>query len=161
MGLISAGDEHNRRSDDALSGIRNMQKVVEDVFLYDKDLSSHVERVRKVLQCCADHGITLHRKKLSLRFQKPATVASGCLHQVMLQTTTSSEQSRISLSQQIRQTYAHFADWLSNLKLLILSCQPCFHLCVLCCRPSPSFSGKLCIRKHLSRHVRYCQAPES
>ena len=63
MGLISAGDEHNRRSDDALSGIRNMQKVGEDIILYDKDLSSHVERVRKVLQCCADHGITLHRKK--------------------------------------------------------------------------------------------------
>ena len=29
MGLISAGDEHNRRGDEALAGLDNVQKVVE------------------------------------------------------------------------------------------------------------------------------------
>ena len=31
MGLVSAGDEHNRRGDEALLGIDNVAKIVEDV----------------------------------------------------------------------------------------------------------------------------------
>ena len=63
MGLISAGDEHNRRSDEALTGIKNMQKVVEDIIIFNDDLPSHIESVRQVLQRCAEHGITLNKKK--------------------------------------------------------------------------------------------------
>ena len=29
--LVTAGDEHNRRGDEALAGVDNIQKVVEDV----------------------------------------------------------------------------------------------------------------------------------
>ena len=63
MGLISAGDEHNRRGDEALTGIKNMQKVVEDIIIFNDDLPSHIESVRQVLQRCAEHGITLNKKK--------------------------------------------------------------------------------------------------
>ena len=41
MGLVSAGDEHNRRGDDALAGLDNVQKVVEDVIVYDADFATH------------------------------------------------------------------------------------------------------------------------
>ena len=44
MGLMSAGDEHNRRGDDALQGVQNVQKVVEDVLIYHIDLDTHVQR---------------------------------------------------------------------------------------------------------------------
>ena len=39
MGLISAGDEHNRRGDEALAGLDQVEKVV-DVFIYDADFES-------------------------------------------------------------------------------------------------------------------------
>ena len=63
MGLISAGDEHNRRGDEALAGLDNVQKVVEDVIIYDTDLDTHVHRVREVIRRCSEHGITLHPGK--------------------------------------------------------------------------------------------------
>ena len=34
MGLISAGDKHNRRGEEALKGIENLVKVVEDVLVF-------------------------------------------------------------------------------------------------------------------------------
>ena len=63
MGLISAGDEHNRRGDEALAGLENVQKVVEDVLIYDTNLEAHVGRVREVIRRCSEHGITLHPGK--------------------------------------------------------------------------------------------------
>ena len=63
MGLISAGIEHNRRGDEALAGLENLQKVVEDVLIYDTDLEAHVGRVREVICRCSEHGITLHPGK--------------------------------------------------------------------------------------------------
>ena len=157
MGLISAGDEHNRRSDDALSGIRNMQKVVEDVILYDKDLSSHVERVRNVLQCCADHGITLHRKK----FVFAVLETSYCGFRVSSSGYAPDDHLVRAIKDFPVPTNKTDIRSFCGLAQQFEAFQPCFHLCALCCHPSPSFSGKLCIRKHLSRHVRYCQAIES
>ena len=65
MGLISAGDEHNRRGDEALAGLDNVQKVVEDVIIYDTDLDTHayVHRVHKVIRRCSGNGITLRPGK--------------------------------------------------------------------------------------------------
>ena len=64
MGLISAGDEHNRHGDEALKGIENVVKVVEDVLIFDNDFDAHVERVRQVLLRCNEAGITLHPPKI-------------------------------------------------------------------------------------------------
>ncbi|CAL8135979.1 unnamed protein product [Orchesella dallaii] len=63
MGLISAGDEHNRRGDDAIRGISNVEKVVEDILIYDEDLKTHTSRVTEVIQRCINHGMTLNAKK--------------------------------------------------------------------------------------------------
>ena len=49
--------------------MENVQKVVEDVLIYDMDLSTHGKRVKDVIQRCADHGITLNRDKFV--FAKP------------------------------------------------------------------------------------------
>lgn len=63
MGLISAGDEHNRRGDEALNGIENVKKVVEDILIYDSDYNEHIKRVKEVISKCREHGITLNPKK--------------------------------------------------------------------------------------------------
>ena len=63
MGLISAGDEHNRRGDEALAGLGNVQKVVENVIIYDTDLDTHLHRVCEVIRRCFELGITLHPGK--------------------------------------------------------------------------------------------------
>eukprot|EP00094_Tigriopus_californicus_P013828 TCALIF_13383-PA protein Name:"Similar to TY3B-I Transposon Ty3-I Gag-Pol polyprotein (Saccharomyces cerevisiae (strain ATCC 204508 / S288c))" AED:0.35 eAED:0.35 QI:0/0/0/1/1/1/3/0/263 len=64
MGLISAGDEHNRRGDEALAGLDNVAKVVEDILIYDREPGpQHEARVRKVLQRCKQAGITLGKQK--------------------------------------------------------------------------------------------------
>ena len=49
MGLISAGNEHNRRGDEVLMGLENVLKVVEDVLVYDTDLEAHVGHVGEVI----------------------------------------------------------------------------------------------------------------
>ncbi|CAL8106515.1 unnamed protein product [Orchesella dallaii] len=63
MGLISAGDEHNRRGDEALTGIPNVEKVVEDILIYDMDLQAHIKRVSEVISRCNEHRITLNKNK--------------------------------------------------------------------------------------------------
>ncbi len=66
MGLISAGDEHNRRGDEALEGLKNVKKIVEDVIIYDTEAGpAHEGRVREVLRRCQQAGITLGRKKFA------------------------------------------------------------------------------------------------
>ncbi|QQP39119.1 Transposon Tf2-6 polyprotein [Caligus rogercresseyi] len=66
MGLISAGDEFNRRGDDAIAGIPNVKKIVEDIIIYDKDEDTHLQRVKEVIQRCDEHGITLGRRKSTI-----------------------------------------------------------------------------------------------
>ena len=45
MGLISAGDEHNRCGDEALMGLENVQKLVKNIIVDDRGRSSHIARV--------------------------------------------------------------------------------------------------------------------
>ena len=75
MGLISAGDEHNRRSDDAFAGVENVVKFVEDVLIFDADFNTHVERVKSAIKRCSEHGITIHPKKLI--FAQPSVSYCG------------------------------------------------------------------------------------
>ena len=63
MGLISTGDEHNRRSDDAFAGMKNVVKVVEDVLIFEKDFATHVKKVKSAVKWCSKRGTTIHPKK--------------------------------------------------------------------------------------------------
>ena len=38
----AAGNEHIRREDEALKGIENVEKVVEDALIFDNDFDAHV-----------------------------------------------------------------------------------------------------------------------
>lgn len=71
MGLCSTGDEYNRRGDEALAGILNLAKVVDDIIIWDEDLDTHLQRIKDVLNRCRTHGITLNADKMH--------IASSCV----------------------------------------------------------------------------------
>ncbi|XP_066982187.1 uncharacterized protein [Macrobrachium rosenbergii] len=66
MGLCSTGDEYNRRGDEALSGIPNLAKVVDDIIIWDDDLESHCQHIKDVLNRCRAHVITLNAEKMCI-----------------------------------------------------------------------------------------------
>jgi len=70
MGLTSAGDEFNRRTDEALEGIPNMTKLVDDVCIYNDDLEEHVRTIHLFLDRCQKVGITLNPDKMKLAQQE-------------------------------------------------------------------------------------------
>ena len=63
QGLISAGDEFNRRTDAAFAGIRNLVKVVDDGLVHDDSFQEHYARVRAILVRARENSITLSAKK--------------------------------------------------------------------------------------------------
>jgi len=63
MGFISAGDAFNLRTDLALDGLQQVEKIVDDVLVQDVELAEHVDRVRSVLDRCRRHRITLNPSK--------------------------------------------------------------------------------------------------
>ena len=62
-GLSSTGDEYCRRGDIAIAGLSNVEKVMDDVIVFDDNFDQHVDRVRALLLRCREHGITLNPDK--------------------------------------------------------------------------------------------------
>ena len=63
MGLLSTGDEYNRRGDIAMLGLSNVQKVVDDLLVDTDTFREHVERLIQILHRCREHRITLNVNK--------------------------------------------------------------------------------------------------
>ena len=63
MGLVSSGDEYNRRGDAALGDLPQTCKVVDDILAYDSTYSAHLQHVWDILQRCEVHGMTLNPEK--------------------------------------------------------------------------------------------------
>ena len=66
MGLTSAGDEYNRRTDNALSTLPRTEKIVDDILLYDYTWPEHISHVKEFLTHCRRAGITLNPNKFTL-----------------------------------------------------------------------------------------------
>ena len=75
MGYVSAGDEYNERMDFVLQGISNVGKVVDDIVVYDNDMSAHIDRVRMILQKCRENQVTLSKSKFI--FGRPEATYCG------------------------------------------------------------------------------------
>ena len=63
MGLVSSGDEYNRRGDAVLGDIPHTSKVVDDILAFDSDYDEHLKHVWRILGQCDAHGITLNPQK--------------------------------------------------------------------------------------------------
>ena len=62
-GLSSIAEHYNRCTAEAFEGLKGLRRVVDDIVIYDKDETDHVDHVRQFLQCCCDKGISLNREK--------------------------------------------------------------------------------------------------
>ena len=51
---------------EAFEGLKGFRRVVDDIVIYDKDETDHVDHVRQFLQRCRDKGISLNREKWQL-----------------------------------------------------------------------------------------------
>ena len=69
QGLVLAGDEFNRRMDASFDHFDHFRKVVDDCLVYDDSFPEHVARVRQVLTCAHENGVTLSASKFI--FAKP------------------------------------------------------------------------------------------
>ena len=62
-GICSISEHYNRRMDEALAGMKDFRKIVDDVVIFDQNEQEHVEHVRQILQCCQEKNISLNREK--------------------------------------------------------------------------------------------------
>ena len=65
QGFVAAGNKFNQRTDQAFEGIGNFAQVVDDCLVHDAPFNDHVKRVRSVLQCARENGITFSKKKFA------------------------------------------------------------------------------------------------
>ena len=61
-GISSISEHYNRRMDEALNGLSGFRRIVDDIVIYDNDVIQHESHVRKFLQRCSDHKITLNTR---------------------------------------------------------------------------------------------------
>ena len=62
-GICSISEHYNRRMDEALAGMKDFRKIVDDVVIFDQNEQEHVEHVRQILQRCQEKNISLNRDK--------------------------------------------------------------------------------------------------
>ena len=74
-GISSISEHYNRRMDEALIGLSGFRRIVDDIVIYDNDVIQHESRVRKFLQRCSDHKITLNTSKF--KYAKPEVQFAG------------------------------------------------------------------------------------
>ena len=63
MGFVSSGDVFCRLGDQAIAGIENTGKIVDDILSWDEDYSMHIDRIYDILCRCSDRNITLNAEK--------------------------------------------------------------------------------------------------
>ena len=63
MGLISSGDEYNRRGDWALGDLPQTVKIVDDILAHDYTYRDHLAHIISILQRCEKFGVTLNPDK--------------------------------------------------------------------------------------------------
>ena len=62
-GLSSIAEHYNRRMAEAFEDLTGFRRVVDDVIIYDKDISNHESHVKKFLQICQERMISINQDK--------------------------------------------------------------------------------------------------
>ena len=62
-GISSISEHYNRRMDEAFAGLSGYRRIVDDVVIYDSDITQHASHVKEFLQRCAERKITLNPTK--------------------------------------------------------------------------------------------------
>ena len=83
FGLRNAGNTFQRLMDQIFGDLPYCFVYVDDILIFSKDLTSHVDHLREVLLLCRDHGLTISLNKCefavpTLEFLGHNLSASGC-----------------------------------------------------------------------------------
>ena len=62
-GISSISEHYNHRMDEAFAGLSGYRRIVDDVVIYDSDVTQHTTHVREFLQRCAERKIILNNDK--------------------------------------------------------------------------------------------------
>ena len=62
-GISSISEHYNRRMDEALAGMQNFRKIVDNVIIFDSNQQEHIVHVRELLRRCQEKEISLNREK--------------------------------------------------------------------------------------------------
>ena len=60
-GLLSIAEHYNCRMAEAFEGLTGFRRIVDDIVIYDKNKTTHIEHVRQFLQHCQDKRIALNK----------------------------------------------------------------------------------------------------
>ncbi len=75
MGLSSSQDEYERQGDEAIGGIGNTHKIMDNILCANSTAPEHLRTVLKVLNQCQRHRITLSPEKF--HFCQPMVKYTG------------------------------------------------------------------------------------
>ena len=64
MGFICSDDEICERTDQALTGLIGILKLVDDILVFADTVLELEERIEKLFKCCLEHQITLGYDKI-------------------------------------------------------------------------------------------------
>ena len=83
FGLCNAGNTFQRLMDQILGDLPFCFVYVDDILVFSKDLSSHVQHLRDVLLLCREHGLTIGLPKCrfavtEIEFPGHRLTSSGC-----------------------------------------------------------------------------------
>ncbi len=62
-GISSISEHYNRRMDEALAGMQNFRKIVDNVMIFNSNQQEHIVHVWELLRRCQEKGISLNREK--------------------------------------------------------------------------------------------------
>ena len=70
---------------EAFEGLRDFQRIVDDVVVYDETVTEHESHLRAFLQRCVERGISLNAKKF--RFAESEARFAGFMLDVLTQSS--------------------------------------------------------------------------
>ena len=79
-GICLISEHYSRRMDEAMAGLTQYSKVVDDVCVFDRSFADHVAHVRQFLQRCADRSISLTATSSSLGRRRFCLLVMFCRH---------------------------------------------------------------------------------
>ena len=62
-GISSISEHYDRRMAEAFAGLTGFRRIVDDIVIYDSEITQHANHVREFLQRCAEKQITLNLDK--------------------------------------------------------------------------------------------------
>ena len=73
-GISSISEHYDRRMAEAFAGLTRFCRIVDDIVIYDSDITQHVNHVKEFLQRCSEKKISLNLNKCKF-FQTQVTFA--------------------------------------------------------------------------------------